>query len=397
MCGREIQNSIEDSVLSLLADRINYYGLGSYYDVQKSTIYAPHGGQFLFKGLKGTTVDSIKSMHGITDVWLEEAQAISKRSLDILLPTVLRNKNNGEDAKIIYTYNPTKETDAVYERFNKEITPSKSLVFEVSWRQNKYFTDAMREEMEFNFKHDPETAMHIWEGKLCPTPNGMAVIPLAWLKKCVDAHKMMNIEVKGFEYLGFDIADTGQDHCALAYRIGSLLKDVKEFDNQFISQSVDFVHNYTLDKSIVRVHYDASGLGAGAKSDFNRINKKYMVEPFLGAARPKGDDKKYLDDITNAQYFRNLKAQAWWAIRIRVENTLRLIDGDDISPEKCLFIDGNINNLNKLLLELSQASYKHEDGKLMVDKQPNDEASPNMADAVVISYAHDIKNGLRAR
>ena len=369
LCLREIQNSISESVHALLCDRIEEIGAMDWFDIQKTEISSDTGGMFLFKGLH-RNIDSIKSMHNIEVVWIEEAQTVTTESLNILLPTIYRNNN----PQIIYTWNPRYESDAVYQRFCTDNIPEKSIHKHLTWRDNKYFSDDMKEEMAFNFKVDPEMANHTWEGALFPSSSESSVIPLAWLKQCVGAHKKINNGFMGHNYLGFDVADTGKDHSAIAYRRGPLLLDSIEFDCDHISESVERVDNYSKDKSIARIYFDATGIGAGAKSDFNRLSHEYIVEPFLGAAKVHGYDKYFVDNITNGAYFRNAKAQAWWNIRLRAENTLRILDGENISPEKCLFINENITNIDKLLLELSQATYKHEDSKLLVDKHLVDES-----------------------
>lgn len=397
LCTREVQNSIADSVLKLLSDTIHRYGLSQYFDIQRSAIYCTESGsEFIFKGI-ARNAHSIKSMENINICWLEEAQTTSKESLEILLPTIFRNKG----AKVIYTYNPRTSADAVYVRFHGEVLPLGAIVKKFDWRDNRYFSEAMREEMEFAKKHDPEMAMHIWEGELCPSPNDIAVIPLGWLMQCVDAHLKLKLKLPdGCKYVGLDFADGGSDKSALALRQGPLLIDAFEFEEKYVNQSVARANSYAKLHGAYRVHFDSIGIGAGAKGDFNRIAERdYIAMPHIGSASPAGKDYKFTDNMTNGQFFRNLKAQAWWNIRLKVENTLRLLDGEQIDPAKCFFISGKIPKriLEKLLMELGQASYTHEDGKLMVDKQPDDQSSPNMADAVVMAFVYDAKAGLKAR
>lgn len=393
LCTREIQNSISDSVIALLADSIDRHGVSKYFDIQKSAIYCESGSEFIFKGIKHS-IESIKSMANITICWLEEAQTTSDESLNILLPTIFRNKG----AKIIYTYNPRYANDAVFKRFNGEETPSNSIVKKLDWRDNIYFDDAMREEMAYAYRVDPAMAAHIWEGELMPSGNATAVIPHNWLKKCVDAHKKLDWKPQAFKYMGLDFADGGSDKSALAIRHGSIITHVHEFEQPFINKSVEYADGFARQHEVIRVHFDAIGIGAGAKGDFNRLNRDYTAEPHIGSASPHGKDTKFTDSMTNGQFFRNLKAQSWWHLRLRVENTLRLLDGEAVNPEHCLFIDGNIDKIDKVLLELAQASYKHEDGKLMVDKAPDEGMkSPNMADAIVMSFVHATKKGLKAR
>lgn len=392
LCLREIQLSISESVHALICDKIDQLGLMDHFQIFKTEITCVSGGIFLFKGIRHNT-ESIKSMHNITDVWIEEAQTATVESLVILLPTIFRNNN----PQILYTFNSRYSSDAVSQRFLENDPPDKTIIKEVSWRDNKYFSEDMKDEMAFNFKTDPDMAQHIWEGKYLPNSSAMSVIPLHWLKQCLGAHLKLGLAAGGFDYVGFDIADTGKDHSSIVHRTGALIRYAEEFDNRYISDAVDKVNGYCKGKNIIRVHYDAAGVGSGAKGDFNRIDRSYIAETFLGAAKVQGYDRVFTDGISNGQYFRNLKAQAWWNIRLRVENTLRLLDGEKIDPNKCLFISENIINVDKLMLELSQATYKHDDSKLIVDKQPDKQDSPNIGDAVVLSFAHDLKKGLRTR
>jgi phage terminase large subunit len=392
LCCREIQNSISDSVLALLAKSIENRNLDKYFNIQKNAIYCTNGSEFIFKGIKHS-IESIKSMANIDLCWIEEAQTTSDDSINILLPTIFRNKG----AKILYSYNRRYLNDAVEKRFHGKEIPKGAIVKEVHWKDNRYFTQAMCEEMEYNFKTDPEMANHIWNGALMPSGNDAAVIPLNWLRKCVDAHKKLEYKPKAFKYMGLDFADGGTDKSAIAIRHGSVVTFINEFEKPFINKTVEYADSFAKQYGIVRLHFDAIGIGAGAKGDFNRLQRDYTAEPHIGSASPSGKDSKFTDSMTNGQFFRNLKAQAWWSIRLKVENTMRLLDGEKIDPSSCIFFDGNLLNIDKLLLELAQASYKHDDGKLLIDKSPDGQDSPNLADAVIMAFAHDLRKGLKAR
>ena len=191
LCVREIKESAKDSVFKDLKDAASDFNLEDAFVFKDRKITCKRtGSDIIYRGVY-RNADSLKSLSGINICWVEEAQTVSQEALDILLPTIFRNK----DAQVIYTYNPRISTDAVYKRFNSGITPPNSIVKRVDWRQNVYFRDKMKEEMDFAFKYDPEMAMHIWEGELCPSPNDIAVIPLAWLRKCVDAHLKLKLDL----------------------------------------------------------------------------------------------------------------------------------------------------------------------------------------------------------
>ena len=101
LCAREIQRSIKQSVHQLLSDQIQQLNLGSFYQVLESEIRGINGTQFNFTGLANNTVESIKSFEGVDIVWVEEAQTVSKRSWDILIPTIRKPKS-----EIWVSFNP---------------------------------------------------------------------------------------------------------------------------------------------------------------------------------------------------------------------------------------------------------------------------------------------------
>ena len=78
LCAREVQNSITDSVKRLLEDKIRLMGLQSFFSSTLSEIRGLNGSLFLFKGLRGSSADSVKSFEGADICWVEEAANISQ-------------------------------------------------------------------------------------------------------------------------------------------------------------------------------------------------------------------------------------------------------------------------------------------------------------------------------
>lgn len=157
-CLREYQVSIRDSVHRLLADQIERLGLGHYYSVTKEEIRCINGGLFLFKGIRNNPAE-IKSMEGIDIAWLTEAENTTNDSLDILFPTI-RTKGS----EIWIDFNPDDEAAPTYERFVTNDAPADSMVKKVSWRDNPFFPDVLRKEMEWIQAHDADKYAWIWEG-----------------------------------------------------------------------------------------------------------------------------------------------------------------------------------------------------------------------------------------
>lgn len=157
LCGREIQNSIKDSVHKLLSDTIDKFKFNAFFDIQRDQIIGHNGSKFIFKGLRHSVAE-VKSTEGITDCWVEEAQSVSNDSWDILIPTVRQ-----PGSQFYITFNPDEETDPTYERF---VTTKRDdvLLINVNYNDNPFFPDVLRAEMEFDRKNNYDKYLWIWEG-----------------------------------------------------------------------------------------------------------------------------------------------------------------------------------------------------------------------------------------
>lgn len=159
LCAREVQKSLKDSVHQLLKDQIVYLGLESFYEVLDTEIRGKNGTLITFAGLQQHTVASIKSYEGITRCWVEEAQTVSKRSWDILLPTI-----RAPGSEVWISFNPNLDTDETWVRFVAS-PPERSKVREVNYTENPWFSDVLEAERLRTKAIDPENYSNIWEGK----------------------------------------------------------------------------------------------------------------------------------------------------------------------------------------------------------------------------------------
>jgi len=161
LCAREVQRSIKQSVHQLLSDQIQAMGFGQYYEVLENEIRCVSGSQINFTGLANNTVESIKSFEGVDIVWVEEAQTVSKKSWDILIPTI--RKPNSE---IWVTFNPDLDSDDTYKRFVID-TPDNAKVVKVNWIDNPWFPKVLDAE-RLHSKATSDDYDNIWEGE-CKT------------------------------------------------------------------------------------------------------------------------------------------------------------------------------------------------------------------------------------
>jgi phage terminase large subunit len=166
LCTREVQKSLADSVHQLLSDQIKILGLDDFFDIQANYIIGANGSQISFHGLSGQTAASIKSYEGVTICWVEEAQTVTKRSWDILEPTI-----RTPGSEIWVSFNPQLDTDETYKRFVLDNQPG-SIVTLMNWQDNPWRStvlDAAREKME---REAPDDYAHIYGGQCRPAVEG---------------------------------------------------------------------------------------------------------------------------------------------------------------------------------------------------------------------------------
>lgn len=161
VCVREIQKSLEQSVKRLLEDTIEEYGVGHLFNVKKSWIETPHDGVIIFQGMRDQSAESIKSLEGYNRAWVEEAQSLSLRSLDLLRPTLRQEKS-----ELWFSWNPRFPNDPVEVLFQslKDTNSNDYVLVNTSYADNPWFPEVLRREMEFDRARDIEKYNHIWLG-----------------------------------------------------------------------------------------------------------------------------------------------------------------------------------------------------------------------------------------
>lgn len=174
LCARETQKSIADSVHKLLGDQVIEMGLSYHYEVLQSSIRGKNGTEFLFSGLRDAA--SLKSYEAIDICWIEEAQAVSEHSWNMLIPTIRAN-----NSEIWVVFNPLFENDPTYIRFVLE-TPENARIAKVNYNDNPWFPDVLRAEMEADKAKNYNTYLHVWEGECVIAPEG-AVYNIDWFKR----------------------------------------------------------------------------------------------------------------------------------------------------------------------------------------------------------------------
>lgn len=134
LCTRAIQKSIKDSVHRVLKNRIAALGYGEFFRVNENSIKSlVNASEFIFTGINDLSVESVRSMEGITDVWLAEAETMGAHSWMVLEPTI-----RVEGSTLYVDYNPDNAESPTNVKFTTEITDD-ALVRHLTFKDNPYF------------------------------------------------------------------------------------------------------------------------------------------------------------------------------------------------------------------------------------------------------------------
>lgn len=228
------------------------------------------------------------------------------------------------------------------------------------------------------------------------------MIKAEWVISAIDAHIKLGFSDAGRWHGALDIADEGADRNAQALRKGVVLKKIDEWGNRDTGETAR--HSIKLCEGLgaMNVEYDSIGVGAGVKSEINRIkrdedkkvnmHKDLKYVPWDASASPLNKDKRMNEGDKESpligDYFHNFKAQGWWEFARRFEKTHKMVTGEETYDfDELISIDSTIDNLQTLKKELSQpTSALSSSLKMIVNKKPKGTKSPNLADSVMMCY-----------
>ncbi|WP_420804215.1 PBSX family phage terminase large subunit [Rahnella rivi] len=398
LCTRQIQNKIDESVYALLKIQIERFGLRHRFRILDNKIINRFtGSEFMFYGL-WRHVSEIKSLESIDVLWNEEAHGITEAQWEILEPTIRK-----EGSECWFIFNPTLVTDFVWRNFVVD-PPADTIVRKINYDENGFLSQTMQNVIAAAKQRDPEVFEHVYLG-VPRTDDDQAIIKLSWVEAAIDAHKKLGFAPSGRKRIGFDVADSGADKCANVYRHGSVAYWADEWKakEDELMKSCKRTYQAAAERG-AEIVYDSIGVGASSGSKFAEINEErqkedpYTSQPisfskFNAGAGVHEPDDEYQPEITNQDFFANLKAQAWWMVADRLRNTYNAVThGEKFPVDELLSIDGDCPHLDKLKYELSTPKRDFDkNGRVMVETKKDlakrDVPSPNIADAFIMAFA----------
>jgi len=401
VCCRENMNSISDSVHSSIVSRIGAMELDGF-TVVNNEIRHDRGGSVVYRGLSRNP-ESLKSMDNIKLAFVEEAQTISSKSLELLTPSI-----RAVDSEIIFVGNPLNSNDPFSQRFIKPFEKELALngyyeddlhlIIKVNYDDNPFFPESLEQERQFDVTNKPPALYrHIWEGDFYDDVEA-AIISVEWFNAAVEAFKV--IKPEGVTAIGFDPSDEGADSKGLVSRHGVCVMDAQEMTTGDFEAGVDWAISYALQEKPDVFIYDEDGMGCGVRAPVNRRLGGMRVKidgyrgsnspanPLAGYSRP---DSLEIAAKPNKETFFNRRAQAAWLLRDRFYNTYRLMHGEKgISHDDCIAINPDIEGLDLLRSEVSRVPLKSNSaGKIQLatklEMKKMGISSPNMFDALVMA------------
>ena len=135
LCGREFMNSLgESSMAEIKSAILSVDWLADYYEIGEKFIRSKDGNiTYTFAGLR-RSLDSIKSQSRILIAWVDEAESVSGRAWDLLMPTVREeDKSIGFNSEVWITWNPESKYSATHERF-RDSFPTQSKIVSMQWQ-----------------------------------------------------------------------------------------------------------------------------------------------------------------------------------------------------------------------------------------------------------------------
>ncbi len=433
-CARENQNSIEESVHRTLLDEIDRLSMVGFVDT-KTSINHTSGGRAFYRGLSRNITSLKSTLSGIDGLWIEEGEDISDNTLRVLTASVRLNATDserviaGEDVKmpeILITMNRGTRTGAVakkwLERAEKELKRCGYYEDDAVMVVQMNYTDMPKswfeasglevERLDDLDKLSDAAYRHKWGGEYLDEVAN-SIIKGIWFDACVDAHKLEHLKEafipQGAIIATHDPFDDGGDAAGFVVRHGSIIKIVKSKDKGEIDECCDWATELAIESKADWFVWDGDGMGTGLKRQVSTAfsGKKIDYHMFKGSLSGSGQDNA--DDIymeiddpkkdkqdstekTNAETFRNNRAQYYFMLRDRIFRTYQcVVKGKYVDPDEMISFDTDgIENLIDLRSQITRIPLKLNATQLKqimskAEMKTNGIDSPNEADSVMMA------------
>jgi phage terminase large subunit len=355
-CVREVQESIKDSVYKLLKDRAQYYNLDEYkfYEDRIENVFT--GTKFIFKGLKDQNTQNIKSLEGVDICWIEEGQSISKKSWEVLNPTI--RKPNSE---IWISMNREEENDPIWKAVAAH-PDERTLVVKVNYYDNPHCPEEMKYLAEKCKQENMDDYEHIWLG--APVAQGNTKLISA--KDVREAMKPKMTSSTSPLIIGVDIARFGDDKTAICYRQGRWCSKIETLSHQSTVDLANILTSKIKEQRPARIFLDMGSMGAGVYDILVDRGFGKIVRGINFGGKAICDDR-----------YSNKRAEMWGEANDWLKGVVQIPDDDELLDDLCS-VNKGYDSGGRLFLE------KKEEVKKRIGR------SPDKADAFVLTFAEPV-------
>jgi hypothetical protein len=351
LCGREIQETLEESSFSLIwetVERLKYIGWRQV-PTSSKIINEKTGGYFKFTGFKDIkTAKGKKSLQGYDGCWIEECEDIKEDIWDVILPTFRKT-----GCEIWASFNRNKEMDPVYKMFFVNSPPDTIAIELLPGKiDNPWFPDILQKQLEHDYLTRPDVAEHKWGGK--PKAQGDNCV---FTRSAIRAAMNRKGEASGGQGLGVDVARFGADNSELWYHHGPVVTAHRTIRGQDTIAVATAAWEMVCKDPSIPIKVDDGGVGGGVSDQLKHWGAKVIRVNFGG--KPSQPDK-----------YADLATEMWFEFPL---------------DEVCLPDD------EELMDELSERRYDYDKNEVKrieakKDFKPRIGRSPDKADALLLSF-----------
>jgi phage terminase large subunit len=425
-CGREFQNSIDESVHRLLADEIGRLEIKGF-DIRAKDIIHSNGGRSFYIGLARNVLSLKGKLSGIHGLWIEEGEGLSDETLRVATASVRATAAEYDAAKkagielhepeIWITMNRRSRQDPIAKRYLARAEPSLArkgfyeddevMVVEANYTDmpKAWFLASGLETERASDKErmSSKEYNHKWHGQYMEAIEN-SIIKEEWFDACIDAHKELGFKPEGAEVLAHDPSDEGEDAKGLAHLWGRVFVNVLEKDTGNVNQGCDWALEYALKEKVDHFVWDNVGLGSGLKQQISTAfdGKKITYEGFNGGETPHNPGDMYDDKKTNREFFFNRRAQFYRLLADSMYNTYKARQTSlRHDPEDLISFSSDMGDkvIDKLRSELCRIPAIPDKTKFQIlgkqsMKSKYNVPSPNLADSVMMAlYYNPLDHG----
>jgi len=247
---REVMNSILESNHQIFVDLITEYGLNEHFELTEREIRCPRTqSQIWFKGCLNP--ESLKSIQGVDITFFNEAQTVSQKTLDYVLPTVMRKPGS----IVIFALNPLFPSDPVYAEY---ITDQRedTLAVPVGLHDNRFAPAALVAQANSLQQRDPDKYEWVYGGKCL----GETTLSLIKMIEVLEARRRIPVRDENLPIsAGLDPSGLGQDKTVLVRVRGTEVLSTHTHPGGSVQEVTNWCKDIYMSHNFDSITIDASG------------------------------------------------------------------------------------------------------------------------------------------